>query len=180
ERLRIIPQALWDAVRARQQSVEGMAIKVRGSLKHDGRVPRHILSGILTCQQCGGAFRQVNGRGELECATHRDGGEAACSKALRVPGAIAEARLLDELVKELLSPAAIALLEKRIREHLRNASRAPRPAAKPQEAQVAKKQAEIEQLRALMKAGTLSQAVAQAAISKAEEEIRALERVQPD
>jgi hypothetical protein len=44
---------------------------------------------------------------------------------------------------------------------------------------VGRKQAEIEQLRALMKAGTLSQAVAQAAIEKAEEEIRATERLQP-
>jgi hypothetical protein len=44
---------------------------------------------------------------------------------------------------------------------------------------VARKQAEIEQLRSLMKAGTLSQAVAQVAIEKAEEEIRAIERFQP-
>jgi hypothetical protein len=44
---------------------------------------------------------------------------------------------------------------------------------------VARKQAEVEQLRSLMKAGTLSQAVAQAAIEKAEEEIRAIERLQP-
>ena len=42
-----------------------------------------------------------------------------------------------------------------------------------------RKQAEIEQLRALMKAGTLSQAVAQAAIEKAEDEIHAIERQQP-
>jgi hypothetical protein len=48
------------------------------------------------------------------------------------------------------------------------ATAAPRPAPKPPAAQVAKKQAEIEQLRALMKAGTLSQAVAQAAIEKAD------------
>jgi len=39
--------------------------------------------------------------------------------------------------------------------------------------------AEIGQLRSLMKAGTLSQAVAQAAIEKAEEELQALARVQP-
>lgn len=180
ERLRIVPQPLWDAVKARQQSVEGMAIKIRGALKGAGRVPRHLLSGLLICQQCGGAFRQVNGRGELECATHRDGGEAACSNGLRVPGAIAEARLLDKLAEKLLSPPAVAFLEKRIREHVLNASRAPRPTSKPQDAQVAKKRAEIEQLRALMKAGTLSQAVAQAAITKAEEEIGAIERVQPD
>jgi hypothetical protein len=180
ERLRIVPQSLWDAVKARQHSVEGMAVKIRGALKGAGRVPRHLLSGLLVCQQCGGAFRHVNGRGELECATHRDGGEAACGNAIRVPGAIAEARLLDKLAEEMLSAEAVTFLEKRITEHVRNASRAPRAAAKPQEAQVAKKRAEIDQLRALMKAGTLSQAVAQAAISHAEEEARAIERVEPE
>jgi hypothetical protein len=40
-------------------------------------------------------------------------------------------------------------------------------------------EAEIEQLRALMKAGTLSPAVAQSAIETAESEIRATERMQP-
>jgi hypothetical protein len=45
--------------------------------------------------------------------------------------------------------------------------------------QVTKKRAEIEHVRALMKAGTLSQVVAQAAIEKAEEEIRTIERMQP-
>jgi hypothetical protein len=44
---------------------------------------------------------------------------------------------------------------------------------------VARKQGEIEQLRGLLKAGTLSQAVAQVAIEKAQEEIRAIERLQP-
>jgi hypothetical protein len=42
----------------------------------------------------------------------------------------------------------VALLERRIREHLNDASRAPKPTPKPQAAQLAKKQAEIGQLRA--------------------------------
>jgi hypothetical protein len=45
-------------------------------------------------------------------------------------------------------------LEKRIREHVRNADPAPREQPKPQAAQVERKRAEIEQLRSLMKAGT--------------------------
>jgi hypothetical protein len=40
-------------------------------------------------------------------------------------------------------------------------------------------QSEIGQVRALMKAGTLSQAVAQAAIVQAEEELRALQQASP-
>ena len=39
ERLRIVPQALWDAVKARQGSIEGMTVKLRGVLKHKGVLP---------------------------------------------------------------------------------------------------------------------------------------------
>ncbi len=42
-----------------------------------------------------------------------------------------------------------------------------------------KKQAEIEQVRALMKAGTLSQTVAQAAVAHAEEGLRTLNEAAP-
>jgi site-specific DNA recombinase len=178
ERLRILPQPLWDAAKARRQTVEGMTVKLRAALKR-GRLPRHLLSGLLTCQHCGGVFRCVNGR-EYGCASHRDGGDAACTNDVRVRIDKAEARLLDKLVEEMLSPEGVALLERRIREHLSKASRAARAAPKPQAAQVAKKQAEIDQLRALMKAGTLSQAVAQAAIEKADEEVRAIERMEPE
>lgn len=178
ERLRIFPQPLWDAVKARQQSIGGMTVKLRGALKRNGRLPRHVLSGILVCQQCGGTIRSVNSR-EYGCASHKDGGHAACSNGIRVSRDLAERKLLDELVCEVLSPEGVALLKQRINDHVRKASRAPKAVPKPQATQVAKKAAEIAQLRALMKAGTLSQAVAQAAIEKAEEEIGAIERVQP-
>lgn len=177
DRLRIIPQPLWDAVKARQQAVEGMTVKLRGALRR-GPLPRHVLSGLLMCQQCGGAFRCVNGR-EYGCATHRDGGDAGCTNGVRVRIDLAETKLLDRLVEEMLSPEGVALLERRIREHVRSANRLPRETPRPQASQVANKRAEIDQLRALMKAGTLSQAVAQAAIEKADEEIQTLERMVP-
>jgi hypothetical protein len=170
---------VWDAVKARQQAVEDMSVKIRGAVRGNGPVPRHLLSGLLICQQCGGAFRRVNGR-EYGCATHKDGGDAACSNGIRVPGETAERKLLDEVAREMLSPEGVAFLERRVREHVRKAGRAPKAPTKPQEAQLARKRAEIDQLRALMKAGTLSQAVAQAAIEKAEEEVRAIERLQPE
>jgi site-specific DNA recombinase len=177
QRLRIVPQPLWEAVKARQQAIEGMTVKLRGALRR-GRLPRYLLSGLLTCQQCGGAFRCVNGR-EYGCASHRDGGEAGCTNGVRVRIDLVERKLLDKLAEEMLSPEGVALLERRVREHMRKGSHAPRTPPKPQAAQVAKRRAEIDQLRDLMKAGTLSQTVAQAAIEKAEEEIRGIERIQP-
>lgn len=79
----------------------------------------------------------------------------------------------------MLSPEGVALLERRVREHAKARAQMPKVAPKPQTAQVAKKRVEIDQLRALMKSETLSQAVGQAAIAKAEEELQSLERVQP-
>jgi site-specific DNA recombinase len=178
ERLRIVPQALWDAVKARQQSVEGMTVKLRGAVRHKGVLPRHVLSGLLVCQVCGGTIRRVNGR-EYGCATHKDGGDAACSNGIRVREEIAERKLLDELACEMLSPEGVALVKQRVNEHVRKASRAPKSPPKPQAALIERKRAEIAQLRTLMTAGTLSQAVAQAAVEKAQEEIQSLERMQP-
>ncbi len=178
ERLRIIPQDLWNAVKTRQRQIESMTVRLRGALKRNGRLPRHLLSGLLTCAQCGGTFRCVNGR-EYGCASHRDGGDAACTNGIRVRIELAERKLLHELAEEMLSPEGIAHVERRLREHDRERAQAPKPAPKKEAAGIAKKTAEIAQLRALMKSGTLSQAVAQAAIEKAEEELRALERVQP-
>jgi hypothetical protein len=66
----------------------------------------------------------------------------------------------------------VAANPRKVREALRKASRAPKPVAKPMAALIQKKTAEIEQLRQLMKAGTLSPAVAEAAIQQAEGEIR--------
>jgi polyphosphate kinase 2 (PPK2 family) len=50
ERLRIVPQEPWNVVKAHQQTVERMAVKLRGALKGSGPVPRHLLSGLLVCQ----------------------------------------------------------------------------------------------------------------------------------
>jgi hypothetical protein len=54
-----------------------------------------------------------------------------------------------------------------------------KPAPQQEVAQVAKKAAEIEQLRTLMRSGALSQGVAHVAIAKAEEELQGLQRARP-
>jgi site-specific DNA recombinase len=179
ERLRIIPQDLWNAVKTRQRQIEDASVRIRGALKRNGRLPRYVLSGLLYCEQCGGTMRNVNAR-EYGCASHRDGGQAACSNGLRVPIELAEHRLLDETAAEMLSDEGITFLEREVRRHTREQSSKPRVASKPQAEQIARKTAEIEQVRALMKSGTLSQTVALAAIEKAEQERTSLEQAQPE
>lgn len=177
--LRIVPQDLWKAVKDRQLAIESTTTKLRGALKRRGSLPRYILSGLLICEECdGGTFRCVNGR-EFGCASHRDGGDSACTNAVRVRIDLAERKLLDETAQEMLSPAGVALLERKVREHIRNRSKVPAVPPKAQAAKVTKKQAEIDQIRGLMKSGTLSRAVAQAAIAHAEEELRTLNQAAP-
>ena len=53
------------------------------------------------------------------------------------------------------------------------------PIPRAQNVETSKKAAAIERLRSLMKAGSLSQTVALAAIDKTEEELRALQRTHP-
>ena len=63
ELLRIVPQSLWDAAKARQQATEDATVRLRTAVKgRSGSLGRHVLSGLLKCQQCGGVFRRVNGR----------------------------------------------------------------------------------------------------------------------
>jgi len=179
ERLRIVPQPLWERVQARQTAITAGSVVLRGALaKVGGRMPRHVLSGLLVCEQCGAALSLVNGR-EYGCNSYRGGGLSACTNALRLPIALAERKLLGEVVADILSPQGIALLERKVREYSRAQALGPKPAPQPQAPLIAKKMAEMDQLRALMKAGTLSQAVAQAALATAEQELSALDRAEP-
>ena len=105
-------------MKKRQGEIECMSVTIRGALRRNGRLPRYLLSGLLVCGQCGGTFRRVNTR-EYGCASHVDGGHAACTNGIRVRGELAESKLLEELQREILSPEGIALLESKVRENMR-------------------------------------------------------------
>ena len=180
ERLRIVPQDLWDRVQARQKAVSIGSVAIRGALaKRGGRLPKHVLSGILTCEKCGAAYTLANAR-EYTCSSFRGGGDAACSNGLRVRIDLAESRLLKKLNDEILSDEGIALLQKLLRGYMRQAADEPKPVPKSQAAAAARKQQEIDQLMTMMKSGTLSQSVASVAIEKAQADLAAIEQAQPD
>jgi site-specific DNA recombinase len=168
ERLRIVPQPLWDAVRKRQSAVISASGAIRGALQRkDGRPALHILSGLLSCGKCGGSYIVVNSR-DYGCNTHKQGGPAACSNAVRLTRKGIEAELLRVVRDELLSPEAVQLAVDTVRAELKQ-QKASTPKA-PTSAALAAKDREIEQLRAMLKSGTLSPVVAQAAIAAAESE----------
>ena len=53
--LRIIDQALWDKVKARQSAMQAR-IFGEGVRIEDRRRPRYLFSGLLKCGSCGGGF----------------------------------------------------------------------------------------------------------------------------
>ncbi len=168
ERLRIVPQDLWDAVRQRQASVMRSSSAIRNSLKSkSGRPPGHLISGLVTCGVCKGNYVIVNAR-EYGCATHKEGGPAACSNSIRLKRKELQDEVLRIVREVMLSPESVKYAEEVYRAGI-SRSKASSPKA-PSGAALASKEREIEQLKGMLRAGTLSPTVAQAAIAAAESE----------
>ena len=99
--LRIVPQELWDAVRARFA-----APRRGGGGQGPGPRPATLLGGLLTCGRCGGAMVAVSARA-YGCAARKDRGPAVCEGTL-VRRDVAERRLLAEVREMLLAPESVA------------------------------------------------------------------------
>lgn len=117
--LAIVDAATWNAAQARMRGMSPNRLeKPAGG---PGRPARHILSGILRCDVCGGPLVIVD-RYRYGCATHKDRGDAACNSRIRVPRAGAEEALLASIRKDLLSDAAFQRLQRAVAAELKNAA----------------------------------------------------------
>ncbi len=103
--MRIVPQILWDAVKARQEATRNAAIS--DGVRKLGRTKRakHLFSGILTCGECGGGVIQ-DGKHYYGCAASRNKG--TCSNRLTIKRTDLEDRVLTGLKDQLLHPDLIA------------------------------------------------------------------------
>jgi site-specific DNA recombinase len=116
ERLRIVPQALWERVKARQAHTRRtVGARVKGALPRNapgaGRPPRYLLSGLLRCGVCDASFTLADARA-YACASHVNGG--ACSNRLRVGRTFVENRLMASVKADLRDPAIVAEVELRL------------------------------------------------------------------
>lgn len=116
--LRIVPQDLWDAVKARQQRI---ARNTRPDRNHGNfwthQRPRYLLSGLMKCGACGSSYTKY-GKNRFACAAVHDRG--TCSNRLTIRGDEVEATILDGLKSRLLQPV---LFEEFAREFIAEVNR---------------------------------------------------------
>lgn len=145
-----VPQIVDERTWARVQS------RFRSSGGGRGGKPRYLLSGLLVCGECGGKLVVVGGsQHRYVCATHHGGGEHACGNRLGVPRAIAEERILEPVVQDLLSPEAI---DEAVRQMRACRAKAVREVGSDRE---------LVELRRLVREGVLSPEIAAPAIAEA-------------
>jgi hypothetical protein len=100
--LRIVPQELWDAVKARQREMTRNTRPDRGQnefWKHQR--PRYLLSGLMKCGACGASYTKY-GKSRFACAALRDRG--TCTNRLTVRSDEVESAILDGLKARLMQP----------------------------------------------------------------------------
>lgn len=128
--LRIIPDELWQAARAQQDSLLGIyeANMEKGKARASAaaRRPKNLLSGLLVCGACGGSYGK-RGNDRFACVSHTMG--TGCSNSRSVVRGALEARVLEGLKERLMTPEALAealrsFVEENNRlNHLRRATR---------------------------------------------------------
>ena len=105
--LRIVDDALWDRVKARQDAIAGeprvQAIKATEFWKK--RRQTHLLTGLLRCGCCDGGFASV-GKDYVACAAARKLGTCEQRRSFR-RGELEDA-VLDLLRNRLMQPDAVA------------------------------------------------------------------------
>ena len=96
--LQIIDQPIWD---------QAQALKARslGQKPQNCRRPRRLLSGLMRCGACGGAYTVI-GEERVGCAVHREKG--TCSNGRTIAVGKLENRVLSGLKERLLEPELIA------------------------------------------------------------------------
>ncbi|MFW2851123.1 recombinase family protein [Sphingomonas sp. TX0543] len=113
--LRIVDEALWDAVAA----IEGAPERIAGVRPTP---TKRLLSGLIKCGACGGNFTVV-GAERWGCSTARATG--TCGNGRTISTAQLESRVLDALRNRMLQPDLVAAFI----EEYRNASEDARKAA---------------------------------------------------
>ena len=94
--LRIIPQDLWEAAKARQKDLDSRP----SGLWHRNR-PRYLLSGLLRCGVCGGGYAKINAS-HYGCAASKNKGESVCANRKTIKRDVLESKIPSALQTHLM------------------------------------------------------------------------------
>ncbi|KAB2705929.1 recombinase family protein [Brucella intermedia] len=111
--LRIVDDALWQAVKARQAATSAKYANVaEGIRKHHKKNrlngthrPKTLLSGLVFCGCCGGPY-SIRGSDRFACSTH--GTKGTCSNSRTIPREELERRVLAGLRERMMTPEVAA------------------------------------------------------------------------
>jgi site-specific DNA recombinase len=104
--LRLMDDDLWQAVKERQDSIrasDGVA-KARATRFWERRRSRHLVSGLVVCQECGSHYAAV-GRDYLACSAAR--GSGTCSNRQSIRRGALEGLILEGLRQRLMAPELV-------------------------------------------------------------------------
>ena len=119
--LRIIDDALWNAVKRRQHE---LSFEIRrddgGNALNRAHRRKFLLSGLLRCGRCGGGFA-ILAQDRYGCATRRSKG--TCDNNATISRQEIEARVLDGLKDRLMAPELVREFIRAFQEEANRAAR---------------------------------------------------------
>ncbi|WP_285675023.1 recombinase family protein, partial [Paralimibaculum aggregatum] len=155
--LRIVEDALWQAVKARQAetraAVSPEAGEPAGIRAERARRPVYLFSGLLTCGACGGGYVLV-GKRHYGCANTRNRG--TCGNRRTIRRDLLESTVLDGLAEHLLHPDLVAGFIAEYQREWTRATGAARAARDGQQAELTRVRRAIVNLVEAVKAGLFS------------------------
>ncbi len=162
--LRIVPDELWLAARARFQQLATVYVprQERGRLagRNTGSPSSRtsLFSGLLRCGVCGGGLVVVNGHPIRQhrrygCGFHRDKGPQVCRNGLTVKVGTVETRLVAALQEHVLHPGAVQYVVTAVNRHFEAFQASQNEERRRLEADLAQVEAELKNVEAAILAG---------------------------
>jgi site-specific DNA recombinase len=118
--LKIVPDALWEAVQQRMEQSRRMT----GRAGSRGAKPRYLLTGYTRCSECGGPIQVSNGKSGQKvikvygCSWYRNRGDAVCKNTVRRPVDAVDEAVVGWLKENVLSEALVAETLREVRRRL--------------------------------------------------------------
>ena len=143
--LRIIPQELWDAAKARQKALDKAVL-------HRNKRPQYLLSNLLKCGECGGGFSKINSE-RYGCSSARNKGASVCTNKKTIKREHIEGLVLNALQSHLMRNDLVEVFCKEYTRHMNTLQAQKDQSLKVQRTEQAKLSKERENLISAIKQG---------------------------